>query len=209
MKLKIISISKGNSWRVAAISVSALLLLVSLLLLVPIAYAEVHFTACPLDSSQAETNDIIAIPLGTVMTGTSFTPETGDEIAVFRPAPNESVCAGSTIYDSTANGVITVWGDLEGVNGMVVGEIMQWRIWDASEDTEYYAIVTYEGGFDGAYVGESIHTLASLVPNGPTAVTLTGAGAAGVQPSRSLLLLLAGMGLITIVALKSPRRKME
>jgi hypothetical protein len=100
---------------------------------------------------------------------------------------------------------------------MVVGEIMQWRIWDASEDFEYFAIVTYNPDppyiSDGAYAVDGLYELTSLVPNGPTAVRLAGVGAGSTRPANAFLLFLAAPALIlitiTVSILKSPLRKVQ
>ncbi len=56
----------------------------------------------------------------------------GDEIAVFDTNGN---CYGRTIWDSTANAGITVWGqnsEVTTVDGMGAGEVMRFRAWDTT-----------------------------------------------------------------------------
>ena len=211
-------LSKLTLWRVALNCAGILLLFACIFLFFAGASAqEVHFTNC---SSNTGNNGTVSIPVGSVLPGATFTPESGDEIAVFHPDPPDpdfSGCAGVVVYDSTQNIAITVWGDdsqTGTVDGMEAGEIMQWRIWDASADIEYFADVTYSACQDcinttGAYQSNGIWALDSLVPNGPTAVTLASAGAGDAQPTSALLLFFAGLALLTAVVLKSTIRKIE
>jgi hypothetical protein len=205
-------LSKLNLWRVALSSLGALLIVAYVFLLFSSASAQqAHFKDC---AKVTGNNATVAIPLGSVKTG-SFALETGDEIAVYRP--DSSFCAGATIYDETQANLVTVWGNDSQTNptidGMQVGEIMQWRIWDASEDAEYLAVVTYDPDSlfisDGAYRVDGLYALASLMPNVPTAVSLAGAGAGDAQPANLLLLSFAGLALLTAVVLKSTIRKIE
>ena len=223
MKVKTVSGYKKGSWRVVSISAGALLLLAYLFLFTPdLSAQQAHFTDC---ANGTGDNGTVAITVGTVLPGVSFTPETGDEIAVFHPDPPDpdfSGCAGVVVYDSTQIIVITVWGDdsqTGTVDGMEAGEIMQWRIWDASADIEYFANVTYSAcqgctNTTGAYVAsDGIWVLDSFVPNGPTAVRLAGVGAGSTRPANALLLFLAAPALIlitiTVSILKSPLRKVQ
>ena len=70
-------------------------------------------------------------------TGGLMTPEVGDEFAVFRPGINE--CVGVLTWTGAADS-LTIWGyDAlnPGLGGMRPGEVMEWRIWDASANDEY------------------------------------------------------------------------
>jgi hypothetical protein len=205
-------LSKLTLWRVALNCAGILLLFACIFLFFSGASAQqLHFTDC---ADGTGNNGTVAIPLGTVVTG-SFALETGDEIAVYQPS--SSLCAGAIIYDETQTNVITVWGDDSQTNltvdGMQVGEVMQWRIWDASEDAEYFAIVTYDPNSpfisDGAYKIDGLYALTSLMPNVPTAVSLAGAGAGDARPANVLLLFFAGLALLTTIVLTSTIRKME
>jgi len=205
-------LSKLNLWRIALSCTGILPLFAYVFLFFSGASAQqLHFTDC---ADGTGNNGTVAIPLGTVVTG-SFALETGDEIAVYQPS--SSLCAGAIIYDETQTNVITVWGDDSQTNltvdGMQVGEVMQWRIWDASEDAEYLAVVTYDPDSlfisDGAYRVDGLYALTSLMPNVPTAVSLAGVGVGAARPANVILLFLAGLGLITAVVLKSSIRKIQ
>ena len=166
----------SNSKRVTLLMklgiLGALLLLISLVLIVPTASTktQAHFVNC---ASGTGNNETVGITVDAVEPG-SFTPQSGDEIAVFQP--DGSLCVGTVLYSSEGTKVITVWGDNSGTGGVVDGiqngEIMQWRIWDSSVNREYFANVvynkTYSNNTIGAYVTDGIFLLDSLKPSDPT-----------------------------------------
>jgi hypothetical protein len=175
MRGRISSDGKSKTWRLKLGAVGVLLILVSLAMIVPTASAEVHFTDCA-GNPPTGNSAIVAVPDSAVLPG-SFTPQSGDEIAVFRP--NGSLCVGSNVYDlgdGSPSTSVTVWGDdgqTGAVDGILSGEIMQWRIWDASENVEYFANVVYDpappaSNGTGAYVPDGIYILSSFVPGDPT-----------------------------------------
>jgi hypothetical protein len=65
-----------------------------------------------------------------------------DEFAVFTPA---GTCAGRVVWDDDVNAVsLTGWSDSVTGEGFSSGEEMSFRVWDASEDTEFTTEVTYQ-----------------------------------------------------------------
>ena len=114
----------------------------------------------------------------TVVVPTSIAPtidgspiEIGDEIGVFPPA---DLCVGASVWTGS-NIAITVWGDDDQTggdpDGMVTGEALSFKMWDASASTEYDAVVTYSSGV-GTYTPDGISVLASLVGMVPPEITL-------------------------------------
>lgn len=134
----------------------------------------VHFTSC---ISGSDNSGTVLIPAGApiIHTDGDFTPEAGDEFAVFRP--NDDLCAGAIVWvGPTANDALTVWGDSSvtpQIDGMLPGEVMRWHVWDASTGFEYAATVEYDptGIFwdNGEYGAGRIYSLAVFEP---TAINL-------------------------------------
>ncbi|HPI26338.1 MAG TPA: T9SS type A sorting domain-containing protein, partial [Candidatus Cloacimonadota bacterium] len=74
--------------------------------------------------------------------------QNGDEIAVISP---EGICVGNLVWESDSQSprVIKVWHDDPGTtekDGMLDGEIMNYRIWDHLTSTEYLAVANYSLG---------------------------------------------------------------
>jgi hypothetical protein len=117
-----------------------------------------HFANCAFRTGQ---NAIIGIPADVGLIG-DLVLEPGDEIAVM--AADDTVCAGAAVW-SGANIALTAWGDdsqTEAVDGLLEGELLQFRLWDASENQELdISQVTYREGsdryqVDGIYIVESM-----------------------------------------------------
>jgi hypothetical protein len=86
----------------------------------------------------------------------------GDEIGAFTPA---GLCVGAIVWTGI-NTTLTVWGDdamTPGViDGLVVGEVIHYRLWSASTNTEYpVGVVKYSQG-NGAYVVDGRYILSEL-----------------------------------------------
>ncbi len=117
-----------------------------------------HFNSCVRLTGN---NASIVIPNSVTIVG-NLTLEPGDEIAIF--APDGLICAGTTPWDGN-NIAITAWGDdtqTDAIDGLQVGEEMQFRIWDKSAMQEIQvAEVTYSLG-DGIYTVDSFHVVNSL-----------------------------------------------
>ena len=116
-----------------------------------------HFD-CTLNAAE---NATIAVTTETSVNG-DLVLEPGDEIAIF--TPNGDICAGSAVWPGE-NIAITAWGDdsqTEGVDGLVNGDSLHFRIWDASEQVEYQvAAVDYQEG-DGIFVEDGIYIVGAF-----------------------------------------------
>ncbi|MBI3005412.1 MAG: T9SS type A sorting domain-containing protein [Ignavibacteriales bacterium] len=90
----------------------------------------------------------------------------GDEIGAFTPA---GLCVGGIVWNSV-NDAITVWRDNEQtgtIDGMQPGELIHYRVWRQSTDTEFASVVvTYLSG-DGTYIVNATYTLTSLDATAP------------------------------------------
>ncbi|OGK02603.1 MAG: hypothetical protein A2324_09355 [Candidatus Raymondbacteria bacterium RIFOXYB2_FULL_49_35] len=119
---------------------------------------------------QAQTHFTFAISTGnnmTVLVQSAINPvlddlplANGDEIGIFSPA---GLCIGAGVWTG-ANIAPTAWGDNDLTtltDGAKVGELLAYRVWDASAGKEAPAEVTYtSGGPD--YAVDGIAILASL-----------------------------------------------
>lgn len=98
-----------------------------------------HFTF------KANTGDSYSI----VVTGATLNSnalEAGDEIGVFTPA---NLCVGASVWTGTTPLALTAWIDdsqTSEVDGYKPGEIMSFKIWDKSSNTEFPATPTYAQG---------------------------------------------------------------
>ncbi len=71
--------------------------------------------------------------------------ENSDEIGVFTAS---GLCVGGAVWSGN-NIAVTVWGDddqTSPVDGISAGEMLQFRLWDASANQEYTAAVVYTSG---------------------------------------------------------------
>ena len=112
-------------------------------------------------AAQADVNATVAVTTGISIDG-GLVLEPGDEIAIF--TPNGDICAGSAVWPGE-NIAITAWGDdsqTEGVDGLVNGDSLHFRIWDASEQVEYQVTaVDYQEG-DGIFVEDGIYIVGAF-----------------------------------------------
>lgn len=131
-----------------------------------------HFTNCATNTGE---NATVLIPAASLLTHPDlhYTPQAGDEIAVFNPADN--LCVGTLVWEGT-NGALTVWGDnslTPVIDGMVTGEEMQWRVWDSVGNREFRVSVQYDPTppfhFNGTYATNRFYRLQEFQP---TAVSL-------------------------------------
>lgn len=123
------------------------------------ASGEPHFVDC---ADQTGNNATVTVPL-TVTIIEGLVLEAGDEIAVFNSGNH--LCAGFQNWTGVDHIDITAWGDdllTPEVDGLVAGEAMRYRIWDASEQVEYDNVTaTYSQG-DGIYAAGSYHIVEVL-----------------------------------------------
>jgi hypothetical protein len=112
-------------------------------------------------ATQAGANATIGVTTDTLIDG-DLLLEPGDEIAVFDP--DGDVCAGMAVW-AGENIAITAWGDnsqTDEIDGLVPGDPLHFRIWDASEQVQYQvADVDYQEG-DGIFVEDGIYILGTL-----------------------------------------------
>ncbi len=97
------------------------------------ARAQVHFDSCSAGTGSNATV-LIDPAIGPSLDGNALA--SGDELAVFTPA---GLCAGTATWSGQVVAV-TVWGDdpfTTEVDGMVGGEALAFRVWDASSSTEW------------------------------------------------------------------------
>jgi hypothetical protein len=72
--------------------------------------------------------------------------EVGDEIGVFTSV---GLCVGASVWTGTVPIGLTAWKDdnqTSEVDGYTAGDMMKFRIWDASDDKEYNAVTNYASG---------------------------------------------------------------
>ncbi|NLG18230.1 MAG: InlB B-repeat-containing protein [Fibrobacter sp.] len=124
----------------------------------------------------------------TVMVQASISPtvdgvaiENGDEIGAFTAA---RLCVGSIVW-SGSNAAITIWGDNDQtatIDGMVAGDTLKYRVWDASLAMEIPAAVTYTSG-GTIYSVDGMAILSSLAAS-TYSVTYNGNGSTdGTTPN--------------------------
>ena len=129
----------------------------------------------------------VNLPWSVTITSTNHTillPETGDFminstpvdygdfIGVFYDSLGTLVCGGFAIWEGITSSV-TAWGEDQGNDGFVTGDLFVWKIFDVSEGIEYFATPTYmmtsmpdQGIFavNGMSGLESLSAQVSLVP---------------------------------------------
>ncbi len=92
--------------------------------------------------------------------------EIGDYIGVFYDQSGVEACGGYIMYDGGV-GALTAWGAQSGMDdGFQANEVFSWRIWDATDDTEYSAVATYnilDFPNEDFYVTNGMSGLASLI----------------------------------------------
>jgi len=91
-----------------------------------------------------------------------MTLENGDEIGVFAlDGSGSHCCAGAVVLTEGQPPVgLSAWVDDSQTaekDGFIQGEIMEFRVWDASEQTEYFATAEYIQG-DGTW-GYGVYTI--------------------------------------------------
>lgn len=96
------------------------------------AQAQSHFKDC---ATRTATNATIIIPVEAQVRLNGVPLERGDEIAVFG---SNGACVGSVVWTGQ-NLALTAWGmdAIGAVPGLETNEPMQFRVWDASTQTEY------------------------------------------------------------------------
>ncbi len=148
----------------------------------------VHFDNCVTNTGG---NATMFVPGGApkIHTVGYFTPVAGDEFAIFRPVGGtcatlaQSLCAGVIVWQGQGvDDAFPVWGDNTAtggvVDGMLGGERMCWRVWDASENKVYTATVEYDDSFlydsSGLFAVDGFYRILRLDPNRPRASVLPG-----------------------------------
>src|SRR3989339_307131 len=125
------------------------------------AYGQSHFTFT------ANTGDnmtvLVQAAINPVIDGSAIA--NGDEIGVFTPA---GLCVGAVAWNGV-NTALAVWGDNDQtvpIDGCVAGELLSYKVWDASAAKEAPATVAYaSGGPD--YSVDGMAVLASLSATTP------------------------------------------
>jgi hypothetical protein len=135
--------------------------------------AQAYFTNCANNTGiDASISILAAAPQ--MHAGGYFTPAAGDEFAVFRSSDNScafettSLCAGAIVWTGSTN-VMRVWGDdpqTTEVDGMLAGDRLCWRVWDASENKTYQATVVYaqDPSGNGTYQPDGLYVLQAFTP---------------------------------------------
>ena len=98
---------------------------------------------CPWPFTITATNHTILIQETTPITINGIQIESGDYIGVFYDSLGSIACAGYIEYVGV-NAALSAWGEDIGNDGFVSGEEFKWKIWDASSNTEYEAIATFD-----------------------------------------------------------------
>lgn len=98
--------------------------------------------------------------------------EAGDFIGVFYlDDSNEEACGGFTEWTGTENVVVIAFGDDNTTpekDGFATGEVLNWKIYDCSEEVEYSAFATYDQSMqnsDGTFAPYGLSKLLSLETN--------------------------------------------
>jgi len=126
--------------------------------------------------SQTGSSHIIIIP-------TSIDPQVGsnsiannDAIGVFYLENGVKKCAGYSVWDGT-NMSITVWGDNARTtvkDGFSSGELLYFKVWDASDGIELNATVTYATSSLTSFSDNSISILTSFTTHNSLVIPLKG-----------------------------------
>ncbi|MBT3207012.1 MAG: hypothetical protein HN704_12590 [Bacteroidetes bacterium] len=110
--------------------------------------------------------------LGTIdITINSIQIEGGDYVGVFYDSSGTLKCGGYSEYQNIGNSTISAWendGTTSGKDGFYANEQFVWKIWDASENTEFIAEATYmQVGFShfGNFATNGLSGLANLTAN--------------------------------------------
>src|SRR3989339_500251 len=125
------------------------------------AYGQSHFTFT------ANTGDnmtvLVQAAINPVIDGSAIA--NGDEIGVFTPA---GLCVGAVAWNGV-NTALAVWGDNDQtvpIDGCVAGELLSYKVWDASAAKEAPVTVAYASGVPD-YSVDGMAVLASLSATPP------------------------------------------
>src|SRR3989339_455688 len=125
------------------------------------AYGQSHFTFT------ANTGDnmtvLVQAAINPVIDGSAIA--NGDEIGVFTPA---GLCVGAVAWNGV-NTALAVWGDNDQtvpIDGCVAGELLSYKVWDASAAKEAPVTVAYASGVPD-YSVDGMAVLASLSATTP------------------------------------------
>ncbi len=114
--------------------------------------------------SQTGHNASIAIPREINPRINDRALRTGDAVGVFFERNDSLICAGYSYWKEGESAGITAWGDDDRTakkDGFATGELMRFKIWDATSAREYTGVVSFENG-GGTYVPNGIYVLRSL-----------------------------------------------
>lgn len=132
----------------------------------PRVHGQSHFTSC-LNGTGNVFNATVIVPVESTpnVSGVPLAP--GSEIAVFSSDPQyPDLCVGLITWQGS-HSFINVWGDDDmtpGRDGLLAGEVMDYRVWDRATDTEYAGSsvnVSYTLG-DGLYDNDGVYVLGDL-----------------------------------------------
>ncbi len=89
----------------------------------------------------------ILLPAASQITISEIPIEPGDYLGVFYDSLGTLACGGYIMWMNN-NLALTAWGDdqvtISDPDGFAIGEEFKWKVWDASDSTEYDAIPIYE-----------------------------------------------------------------
>lgn len=113
-------------------------------------------------TSATGNNAVVIIPnrSGVIPTVLDVNINHGDAIGVFYSNNGELKCAGYSVYDTTYNTAITVWGDNPSTSpkdGFAVNETYFYKIWDSNTGIDYDANSVYSSG--NSYYTSSVSSL--------------------------------------------------
>lgn len=152
---------------------------IALLLGLPFsAWAQQHFSNCL--SNTADDATVLVPSDATVDLGTGDSLSTGDEIALYS---DDGKCVGVAVWDSSKTAVSIAVADRDSTAEITTGyetdEPLKYRIWRASDDTEFeVSSVSYTCTLpgcrsDGAYKRDAIYEVSSLDASTALPVELT------------------------------------
>ena len=111
------------------------------------------------------TNHTILVPDFVPLTIDGVQIQSGDYIGVFYDSLGTSACGGFLKWEGVTNS-ISAWGVDVGNDGFAAGEEFTWKLWDATTESEYDAVATYnliDFPMGSTFVTNGISGLLSLV----------------------------------------------
>jgi hypothetical protein len=131
--------------------------------------AQTHFTFTANTGGFA----VVAIPVAANPNIAGVPLSNGDEIGAFSPS---GLCVGACVWDAVNNQSISVWADnpiTPAIDGMVGGQMINYRIWKSSTSIEYpIVVVSYSLG-DGTFAPDGLYIVSSISATGDLPVELS------------------------------------